>query len=908
MTNAGAGDLDQNLFALFARQAARRPDAKAVIDDTGATTYGALLTRACVIADALTQRGLGAEQPVGVLMKRTSDLLAALLGILGAGGCYVPLDPEDPPERTRRMVDGAKCQLVLGHRLLLEEFRSRLHGAGDLADTVELVDVERYAAAATIAASSEAADPRSRLPNADAPGGHRLAYVLFTSGSTGTPKGVEVEHRNVVNLLLAGRDLFGFTESDRWLATSTVAFDLSVAELFLPLVTGGVVVLRDRRLLQDPHGLVKVIRDHGVTMFQTVPSVWSVLLSEIPDFPRIRVIATTGEAAAPDLARRLVDVADEVWNLYGPTETTVWATGHRLQRNETDRLSASVPIGRPLANVKARVLDEHRMPVPAGTEGELWIGGAGLGRGYCGNEQLTRERFAVLEQDGRRFYRTGDVVVADVDGTLHYFGRCDDQMKIRGVRIEPMEVESAILACPGVTQAAATWFATASGSRSIVAAVVARPDLTISAEDLHRFLEQLLPSAMVPSRFVFCDALPMSPSGKVDRKAIRARVADLPADPATASGREALTVTEGTLIGIWERTLNIRPVGRGDHFFTIGGDSLSAVTMMLEVEATFDISLPFRVAFEAPTLERLGERIDRAQAQQLARMNAPLQTDELGNAAFVFPLSQQGRGIPIFFNNVNLRMAHKGLWDLDCPLYAVSQWAQGSGFAKAKSVEELARVQIDGIRSIQPHGPYRLAGYSFGGLVALEIAHQLRRAGETIELLFLLDPSEPLTDGYLLRPWIQRHMQQLASNPRNALPYVGTRALAILRRAVWEWIGYHLVHFYGRHPNPISARLLPKNRWPAFWYTTQRLGRAYNPQPYDGEVLAMFISHQERRAMWQKLLGPTADIRTFDSDHLGMFAEPALSLWLQPLRATLKESPDIPADACTLRNSPEPSR
>jgi thioesterase domain-containing protein/acyl carrier protein len=566
-------------------------------------------------------------------------------------------------------------------------------------------------------------------------------------------------------------------------------------------------------------------------------------------------------------------------------------------------LSASTPIGRPLANIEARVLDEHRMPVPAGTEGELWIGGAGLGRGYCGNEQLTRERFAVLGQDGRRFYRTGDVVVADVDGTLHYFGRCDDQMKVRGVRIEPMEVESAILTCPGVTQAAATWFATASGSRSIVVAVVTGPDHTVNAEDIHRFLVRVLPSAMVPSRFVFCDALPMTPSGKVDRKAIRARVADLPADPATASG-DALTVTEGTLIGIWERTLNIRPVARDDHFFTIGGDSLSAVTMMLEVEATFDISLAFRVAFEAPTLERLAERIDRAQAQQLARMNAPLQTDDLANAAFVFPLAQQGRGIPVFFNNVSLRMARKGMWNVDCPLYAVSQWAQGSGFAKAKSVEELARAQIDAIRSIQPHGPYHLAGYSFGGLVALEIAHQLRRAGETIELLFLLDPSEPFTDGYLLRApthgpsahggperlgaRIKRHVKQLAADPRHALPYIGTSALGRIQRPLWEWISYHLVHFYGRHPNPVSACLLPKNRWPAFWYTTQRLARTYNPQPYDGQVLAMFISHHERREMWQQLLGPTADIRIVDSDHLGMFGEPALSLWLQPLRARLE--------------------
>ena len=315
--------------------------------------------------------------------------------------------------------------------------------------------------------------------------------------------------------------------------------------------------------------------------------------------------------------------------------------------------------------------------------------------------------------------------------------------------------------------------------------------------------------------------------------------------------------------------------------------------MMLEVEATFDISLPFRVAFEAPTLERLAERIDRAQAQQLARMNAPLQTDELCNAAFVFPLSQQGRGIPIFFNDVNLRMAHKGMWNLDCPLYAVSQWAQGSGFAKAKSVEELARVQIDGIRSFQPHGPYRLAGYSFGGLVALEIAHQLRRAGETIELLFLLDPSEPSTDGYLLRPRIQQAHATTGLEPSQCFDLPQNPCARDPRSDQWTTGGVGVdqlpaLHFYGRHPNPISARLLPKDRWPAFWYTTKRLGRAYNPSPYDGEVLAMFISHQERRAMWQKLLGPTADIRSFDSDHLGMFAEPALSLWLQPLRARLE--------------------
>ena len=918
MTIVEPEGLDQDLFALFAREAARRPDATAVIDDAGATTYESLSAQAGLIVNALILRGLHAEQPVGVLMYRTSALLATLLGTLGAGGCYVPLDPDDPPERTRRIIAGAGCRLVLGNKQLLEDLRSHLHATADPAELPVLVDIEQLADAAPVGSATDFPDPRFLLSRPNARGGRRLAYVMFTSGSTGTPKGVEVEHRSVVNLLFAARDLFGFTESDRYLATSTVGFDISVAELFLPLITGGVVVLRERRLVLDPRRLVGEILRHGVTIFQTGPSVWSILLSEIADFPRLRVAISTGEAIAPDLARRLADISDDAWNLYGPTETTVWATGHRLGQNVTPVLahsSVSAPIGRPLANVEVRIVGENGIPVQTGVEGELWIGGAAVARGYCRNERLTRERFVTAgDEGGARFYRTGDVVVEDASRTLHYLGRNDDQIKVRGVRIEPMEVESAILGYPGVTQTAATWFATNSGSRSIVAAVVARPGLHVSADELHRYLVRLLPSAMVPSRFVFCDAVPFSTSGKVDRSAIRAAAANLSADATTASDPEALTETERTLIRIWEDTLNISPIARGDHFFTIGGDSLSAVTMMLEVEATFDISLAIRVAFEAPTLERLADRIDRVKRQKSAEARTPLQADDLGNAAFVFPLSQQGRGTPVFFNAIDLRMAHKGMWSLDCPLYAVSHWAQGSGFTKAKSLEELARVQVDGIRSIQPHGPYRLAGYSFGGLVALEMAQQLRRSGETIDLLFLLDPSEPYTDGYkmhfpkqdasangaseTLGARFKRHLRGVASNPRTAASYIGTRLRKTLwapvvalyqgsRRPVWEWISYHLVHFYGRHPNPISARLLPENRWPAFWHTAKRLGSAYDPQPYDGETLAMFIAHQERQGMWQELLGPTADIRIVDSPHLGMFSEPALSTWLRPLRDRL---------------------
>jgi amino acid adenylation domain-containing protein len=900
----------ENLFTLFARQAASRPDEVAIVGHAASTSYGALAARARAIATALEERGLDAEQPIGVLMRRTPDLVATLLGILKAGACYVPLDPDDPVALLGSIVESAGCPLVVGHEDLLSGLSSSMEDARDGSRLPSFIDVE------TLRPSGVGPSDRP-----DASGGARLAYVLFTSGTTGAPKGVEVEHRSVVNLLLGARELLGFTSADRCLATSTIAFDVSIAEIFLPLIAGGAVVLRDRHLLLEPHRLVDEIRRHHVTVFQTGPAVWGVVLAEGPEFPRLRVAISTGEAIRPDLARRLAGAADTAWNLYGPTETTVWAAGHRLGATEsTDepRSTISAPIGKPLSNIEVRVLDEQRMPVGVGVRGELWIGGVALARGYRGRDMLTRERFVAIGEDGQRFYRTGDVVAVDRDGTIHYFGRNDDQIKVRGVRIEPMEVESALASHPGVSHAAATWFETVPGSRAVAAAVVVRPGFRVTRDEIHEQASRLLPAAMVPARYVFCDALPLSPSGKVDRGVVRALAVAASGSSTTDVQSDALTDTERTLIDIWQRTLGVHPVKRQDHFFTIGGDSLSAVTMILEIEAAFDVSLSVRTVFEAPALDKLAARVDHLQAQAEARMKAPLQAEDLSNQAFVFPLSASGGGTPVFFHNINFRMARKGLWSLDCPLYAVSQWAQGTGFTKAESVEDLARVHLEGIRSVQPRGPYRLAGYSFGGLVALEMAHQLRRAGETVELLFLLDPSEPDTDGYRLRypkPGVAAsrppeglraraswRLQRLADDP-GAIPAYArslTRRLpgGVLRavdrhtrRPAWEWLSYQLVHFYGRHPSPVSARLVPRNRWPAFWHHTRRLSRAYVPQPYDGDTLAMFISHQERQAMWRTLLGPRADVRVFDSSHLGMFAEPALSLWLEPLGERLGRRP-----------------
>lgn len=875
-----------NTYALVAAQAAATPDAVAIVD-RGPVTYGELMARVDRLATRLRRRHLPAEAAVAVLARRDADMVAALLAVWRVGACYVPLDLDDPPARQAHMIRSAGCQVVIGTGALLDDLRSGAAGNDELADdwlAIDDPDDDHH---------PTDGDPSEEFPAL--PGGERLAYVLFTSGSTGAPKGVEVEHRSLVNLLEAARDLLSFGPDDRYLAESTIGFDISLAELFVPLITGGSLLLRDRHLLLDPAALATDLRANGVTVMQTGPTVWSTLLANVPDFPRLRVAISTGEAIAPAMADRLVGVADDVWNLYGPTEATVWATGQRLTRRSSTPAdngiasAVSAPIGVALDNVLAIVVDEHGGEVADGVTGELWLGGAALARGYRGNPSLTEERFVV--HDGQRWYRTGDAVVRDAAGVLHYFGRNDDQIKVRGVRIEPMEVESAITSVPGVEAAAATWFESSTGSRSIVAAVVPTVGASLSPRALHDALADTLPGPMIPSRFVFCDALPRSASGKIDRVAIRSLGRDHQGEAVDAS--MVLTPTERELGEIWRRTLGIDAVGPDDHFFTVGGDSLAAVTMMLDVEETFTVSLPIRVVFESPTLRGLAGRIDAA----------VVDPDEWSSPAYIFPLVE-GTGTPFFFCGVDLKLARRGMWPGDSPLYAVSQWAQGRGFLQATSVEHLARQQLDAITAIQPYGPYRLGGFSFGGLVAYELAHLMRARGDEVELLFLLDATEPYRSvaGPLANddraPLLTRTRTKLSEIRRTGTARrdardLGKRVLVNVlnlggRVPTWQWLNYQAVHLYGRHPGTISTRLVPKDRWPAFWYTSLRLAKSYVARPYDGRVAAVFLEEGDRSASWRTLLGPDAATLVLDTKvHSALFDQPTASRWLEFLRPML---------------------
>ena len=876
---ASAAELEQNICDLFDRQVRINPDAVAVVAEGETATYAELAGQVGIICNLLVRQGLAAEQPVGILMHRSVRMIATLLAVLRSGAAYLPLDPDDPVDRHRRMVAIAGCRLVVADGVLRHAFEAGLDASHD-SQAVKFVTIDKLGVRAI-----------EDTPLPSAPGGSRLAYILFTSGSTGEPKGVEIEHHSVVNLLLGVRDLIGFTPADRFLAVATIAFDISVVELFLPLACGGSLLLRDRKLLASPNKLAEEVGRHNVSIMQTSASLWGSILSQQPDFPRQRVAITTSEAISQESARELIAYGEQVWNLYGPTEATVWATGYRLtpescQSGKGSNISA--PIGQAIANAEVYVLDNRMDAVAGAGAGELCIGGPGLARGYLNDNQLTESQFITHRESGKRLYRTGDLVSLGSDGQLGYLGRIDDQLQIRGVRVEPREVESTILLNPCVQETAATWYDTSPGTRSIVAAVVLKPGKRLSSGELHNWIASRLPAQMIPSRYVFKQALALTVSGKIDRNAIRDDVAAVSRDESLSGASRPVTVTEKALIRIWQRLLHIGLVRPEDHFFSIGGDSLAAVRMIMEAEACLEVTLSVQMVYENPTLECFAASIDRIKGAADNRNESP----------YIFKLTGGGDGRPVFFNNVNLDMASGGKWKLSCPLYSISYWAKGSGFLRVDSLEDLAAAHIAEIREIQPQGPYRLAGYSFGGLIAFEIARQLTDQGETIESLFLVEPREPdyistgernisSVNNESMPARIVRHARAILQQPGEAFSYLGHRLLPTIRtNTITRWLAYRIVHIHSRQQNPVSRLLVPKNQWPAIRYYIDRLVNGYVARPYEGPVRAVFGDNSEygyTAKTWARLIGADAIFHIPDARHHSFFSEPALSQWMTSL-------------------------
>jgi amino acid adenylation domain-containing protein/non-ribosomal peptide synthase protein (TIGR01720 family) len=578
---------------LLEAQAARRPQTVAVVCGEEALTYGELHRRANRLAHRLRRVGVVPEATVGVLLERSPAVAVGLLGVLKAGGAYVPLDPALPAERLAWMAEDA------GLAALLTDERS----AEALPVRPSCPVLQLDSAGPDLLAES-AAEP---VPWAVS---ENLAYVIYTSGSTGRPKGVEVSHRALVNFLASMRERPGLQAADTLLAVTTIAFDIAALEIFLPLAVGARVVLARREEAADGAALARRIAWSGATALQATPATWQTLSSSTEaDFSSLLGMCG-GEAVDPGLAALWVGRTRSFWNLYGPTETTVWSTRERLDD------SGHVTIGRPIANTRIVLLDRLGHPVPSGAAGHLHIGGSGLARGYLHRPELTAERFVpdpLPAEPGARLYRTGDLARHRVDGTLEFLGRLDHQVKLRGFRVEPGEIEAALRQHPGVREAAVVLHQRGGGlaERRLHAFVVGSGETPLTAEALRRFLETRLPVYMLPAFWTVLPELPLTPSGKVDRKALAAQK---PPRAGAKTGRAPRTPAEELLAGIFAEALNLERVGVDASFFELGGHSLLATQVVSRVRAVFGLELPVRAVFEAPTAAALAARIERERA------------------------------------------------------------------------------------------------------------------------------------------------------------------------------------------------------------------------------------------------------------------------------------------------------
>jgi len=601
--------LEQTIHDLFEEQAARTPNQTAVVYEGQSLTYGELNARADQLAHYLQQQGVGPEVIVGLCLERSLEMVVGLLGILKAGGAYLPLDPSYPSERLAFMLADSQAPILLSQASLLPHLPQ--HPAQIICLDTDWPTIQDY---------SPIQNLKSKIENPQS-----LAYVIYTSGSTGKPKGVMIEHRSVVNFLCSLQEQLQVTPQDKLLAVTTLSFDIAALELFLPLVTGAQVVLVSRAVATDGRQLIEVLQQSQATWMQATPATWRLLLlAGWQGQPGLKALCG-GEALPRELAQALLSKGQELWNLYGPTEATIWSTLWPVPPN-----AERILIGRPIANTQVYLLDAALQPVPVGVPGELYIGGAGLARGYLNRPDLTAERFIdwdlpildwrlqhenqpnpkskIENRKSIRLYRTGDLGRYLPDGNLECLGRIDHQVKLRGYRIELGEIETLLHQHPDVQAAAVLVREDQPGDQRLVAYVV--PAAEVDPGSLRTFLQQKLPAYMLPSAFVVLEALPLTPNGKLDRRALP------PPQPSGAESSVAppLTPVEQQLAQIWQQVLNLPQVERDSNFFELGGHSLLATQVMARIQEAFEVQLPLRSLFEAPTLASLAVQVTDAGA------------------------------------------------------------------------------------------------------------------------------------------------------------------------------------------------------------------------------------------------------------------------------------------------------
>jgi amino acid adenylation domain-containing protein len=832
---------------MFESQVNQRPNALALVFEDERVTYGELNARTNQLAHYLRSLGAGPEVLVGIFLENSVEMIVALLGVLKSGAAYVPLDTEYPAERLRLMLQDTRMPLLITEPRLVPKLpHVELR-------TVYLDDEHDLIARQSVENPSPAAGPAN------------LAYIIYTSGSTGIPKGVMTEQRNLSNQIQVLAQNFGVQGGSRVLQFASFSFDASVFEIYGALSSGATLCLGRKESLMPGESLLRTFREQGITTVLLPPSALAVM--DPDEVPQLKTLVSGGEACSADIVGRW-SPGRRFLNAYGPTETTVCVT-----LSDCFGAEKTPTIGRAIEGTDIYILDSQLRPAPVGVLGEIYIGGVGVARGYLNRPELTAEKFIpdpFSQQPGARVYRTGDKARLLPSGEIDYQGRIDEQLKLRGFRIEPGEIENALRQHPAVHEALVAARDSGPGDKRLIAYIVKRQESSVTVNELRESLKERLPEYMIPSAFVVLKEIPLTPQGKYDRRA-------LPVPHRSEEGHLVAPrdVVELQLTEQWENLLGV-PCGVTDDFFELGGHSLLAVRLMSRIEQIFGKKIPLSALFKAPTIESLSTILRQ---ETDGSSWSPLVAIQPHGSERPFFCVHPGGGNVLCYRALARRLGAQQ------PFYALQARGLEDGQEPRTHVEAMAGDYLEAVRAVQSHGPYLLGGWSIGGLIAFEMARQLQAQGEEVKLLALFDTPAPkaeeesIDDASLLASFALH----LGLSPEQ----LQDAADAFSQAQTEDPLSFLLDHAKAASIIPHDMSLARFNQHFGVFKANIQAARSYRPENLPTNITLF-------RAMEESALGWSQELEVYDvpGNHLTMMREPYVSVLAERLAKCLH--PQIP--------------
>ena len=858
----------------IAEQACLNPSSTAVVFEGACLTYRELWERSDRLATVLAGMGASQERPVALCIARSEQLPVVLLAALKAGSFFVPLDPSHPKQRLLDILNECKpavvvvttatAQVLAGSMLPLFLLDGQAQSSG-------------YTEAIAELSASESLDD--------------TAYTIYTSGTTGKPKGVVIPQRALVNVLAAAQREPGLRSGDRWLSVATISFDISILDMFLPLVTGAAVVIANAQEVTDPGRLASLIAKEKVTCMQATPAAWRMLLANgWQGVAGLRMLCG-GEALPRDLANALLKACaspgaeGELWNCYGPTETTIYSSFLRIYAGE-----GPVAIGGPTANTMFYIADEAGRLLPPDVAGELYIGGDGVAKGYFERSELNEQKFVAnswTRHSQQKLFRTGDAARFRPDGTLEFFGRLDSQVKLRGYRIELGEIESVLRTHPSITDAAVVLREDTAGEPWLVAYIVASttsfsPDAAERTKALRAHAAGTLPAYMLPSRFVALEALPLTGSGKVDKRALRQLPKPEEPQRVRAEGEIPVDIVEGSLLKIFREVLRSRTFGPEDNFFDYGGYSLLAVRLFARISKEMGTDLPITTLFEAPTVRRLAV---------LLRKGENLQT--------LVPIRTSGSDDPFFLVHSYLLYGLAGsMVPAQNPVYGLREikvTGQGGGLS------DQVTACVKAIERVHPHGTVHLGGWCAAAPLTIEIARRLKEQGRTVGMVTLFDAAAPgfvpqaggshprLTRLHVTLAYHLNRMRRLRWRER--LQYVLERGSQhLLQMVEWFYLGHRQSIKRMQSRMPLLPGILFHNRWTQIAVVEERVMAPIDAKVFLFRALDVIIMPgSEAELGWRAIAKRGVEVIFVPGHHESMFHEPQVTVLRQQFAKAMEQ-------------------